>query len=142
MSETIDGRFFISDSVKGQWAYSKREARIKRKAEQDNIEFKRYKVWTEQEPGASGKESAERTIKNLKGIAAGKDKVSGDKVIRAQPYETQVEIQNVYIVKGDWNASFIDEHVIFPRGEFKDQVDAAAGGFAMLTNVKRRAGIV
>ncbi len=141
ISETIDGRFFISDSVKGQWAYSKREKRIKRKAEQDKVEFKKYKVWVEQEPGSGGLESAQRTIKNLPGISAGRDKPVGDKVLRAGPLETQVDIQNVFIVKGDWNVSFIDEMVLFPKGEFKDQVDSAAAGYLMLTKTRKRAGV-
>ena len=101
-------RFIISDVVKGQWGYSKREARIKRKSE-DDLDLceqygERYTVWVEQEPGSSGKESAERTIKNLKGITCKADKVTGDKVVRAQPYEAQIDIKNVFLVKteSDW----------------------------------------
>jgi predicted phage terminase large subunit-like protein len=138
-------KLIISNVTKGQWAYAKREARIKMKAEDDKAEFKRYTVWVEQEPGSAGKESADRTIKNLIGIACKADKVSGNKVVRAQPYEAQVDANNVYLVSDpdgeDWIEDFLDEHQLFPRGEFKDQVDASAGAMSKLINRKNRAGV-
>jgi phage terminase large subunit-like protein len=63
--------------------------------------------------------------------------------IRAEPYAAQVQGGNVLVVKGAWNRDFIDEHVAFPVGRAKDQVDAAAAAFNLLTLRKDRApGIV
>ena len=42
-------------------------------------------------------------------------------------------------VKGAWNRDFIDEHVSFPVGRTKDQVDAASAAFNLLT--LRRVGL-
>ena len=44
---------------------------------------------------------------------------------------------NVLLVRGPWTQAFIDEHVSFPVGRTKDQVDAAAAGFNLLTLKKQ-----
>ena len=44
-----------------------------------------YEVGVEQEPGSGGKESAESTIRNLRGFKVYADKVTGSKEIRAEP---------------------------------------------------------
>jgi predicted phage terminase large subunit-like protein len=128
-----DGRFYISDIRKGQWASWDREAMIKSTAEMDDAQWGRVAVWVEQEPGSGGKESAERTIQNLAGHSCRADKVTGSKEIRAEPYAAQWQGGNV-ILHADpkWNAEFVDEHETFPAGTFIDQVDAAAGAFAKL----------
>jgi predicted phage terminase large subunit-like protein len=53
-------------------------------------------------------------------------------VVRAEPYAAQVQGGNVLVVKGPWTQAFIDEHVAFPVGRYKDQVDAAAAAFNLL----------
>ena len=69
----------------------------------------------------------------LRGFAAYPDKVTGDKITRAEPYAAQVEAGNVGIVVADWNKPVLDEHEAFPNGTTtKDTVDAAAGAFAKL----------
>src|SRR5262249_57547565 len=64
-----DGRFVISDVVRGQWSALDREQQIKSCAERDkrNCKLGTYEVGVEQEPGSGGKESAEATIRNLPG---------------------------------------------------------------------------
>ena len=92
----------------------------------------RYQAWIEQEPGSGGKESAENTIRNSAGYPVYADKVTGSKEMRAEPCAAQVQGGNVYLVAGNWNADFLDEHESFPNGRTKDQVDACAGAFAKL----------
>jgi len=89
-------------------------------------------IHVEQEPGSGGKESAERTIQNLRGYSAYADRVTGDKETRAEPYAAQVQVGNVDLLRGPWNQDFVDEHETFPTGKYKDQVDAAAGAFSKL----------
>lgn len=127
VSRLKDGSFYIHDTVRGQWSAANRERKIKQTAETDG--FKTH-IWVEQEPGSGGKESADNTIKNLAGYVCRKDKVTGSKETRADPYAVQVEIGNVYMERGDWNREFIEEHRQFPNGKYKDQVDAAAGAFS------------
>lgn len=129
MHKSRDNLYYIDDSVTGQWSAGKREARIKQNAEIDGVGTK---VWVEQEGGSGGKESAESTVKNLAGFVIKADKVTGSKEVRAHPYSIQVEAGNVHLVNGPWVKDFIHEHEFFPRGMFKDQVDAAAGAFNKL----------
>lgn len=129
MGKGVDGCWYVLDVVKGQWSAPLREKTIKQTAELDG---KSVKIWHEQEPGSGGKESAQSTTRNLAGFVVKSELATGDKAVRAEPYSVQVEAGNVKLVRGDWNADFIDEHKTFPRGKFKDQIDAASGGFNKL----------
>lgn len=132
-----DNSFVVADRVMGQWSTGKRERIIKQTAE---IDGKLTYVWVEQEPGSGGKESAENTIRMLAGYRVKADKVTGSKEVRAEPFANQVEIGNVYLLKGDWNRSFLDHLEVFPVGKVNDDVDAGAGAFNKLMATKARAG--
>lgn len=129
-----DGRFVIADVRRGQWAALDREKVIKSTAEIDSQTFPSHFIWVEQEPGSSGRESAEATIRMLAGFKVKADRVTGNKEDRAQPYAAQVQAGNVLLLSGEWNRAFLDEHETFPAGKFKDQVDAAAGAFNKVTS--------
>jgi phage terminase large subunit-like protein len=85
-----DGRFVI-DVRRGQWAALDREKVIKSTAEIDSQTFPSHFIWVEQEPGSSGRESAEATIRMLAGFKVKADRVTGNKEDRAQPYAAQVQ---------------------------------------------------
>lgn len=127
-----NGMFVVSDIRRGQWSYMDREKIMRNTAETDNEEYGPCYVHIEQEPGSGGKESAERSVMNLRGFIVKVDPVRGNKELRAEPYATQVQAGNVRLVAGDWNNDFIDEHETFPGGKYKDQVDAAGGAFVKL----------
>jgi predicted phage terminase large subunit-like protein len=91
------------------------------------------KVVIEQEPGSGGKESAEATIRNLAGFVAVADKVTGDKVVRAEPFAAQVQGSNVVMVAGRWVEGFLEELEGWPFSKTLDQGDAAAMAFQHLT---------
>lgn len=138
MHEMKDGTsstpFVISDLRHGQWSALKREQFIKQTCEMDNETWGRIDTWIEQEPGSGGLESAERTIANLRGYVCKKDKVTGSKESRAEPYAAQVQGGNVGIVAADWNPAFLDEHESFPNAKRRDIVDSTAGAFAKLVS--------
>lgn len=124
-----NGRFIIEDVRKGQWDAETRERIILQTAEADG---RNCEIGIEQEPGSGGKESVEASIRMLSGFVVHKDLPHGDKIYRADPYSVQVNEGNVMLLRGDWNAEFIEEHRFFPFGTFKDQVDAAAAGFNLM----------
>ena len=74
-----DNRFVIEHVVRGQWSALDREEKIKFWAERDRANSRpgAYEVGVEQEPGSGGKESAESTIRNLRGFKVYADKVTG-----------------------------------------------------------------
>lgn len=129
MGRGVDGLFYVTDCVAGQWGATNREAVIRQTAQVDG---QTVRIWIEQEPGSGGKESAESTIANLAGFSVYAERPTGDKELRAEPYAVQVAAGNVRLVAGEWNQLFIDEHKTFPRGKFKDQIDAASGAFNKL----------
>jgi len=129
MHELKDRTILIADVVAGQWGALEREERIKQTAIMDG---RKVKIWTEQEPGSGGKESAEATIRNLSGYVCKADRVTGDKVTRAEPFAAQVEAGNVFILNREWTKEYIDELELFPNGKFKDRVDASSGAFNKL----------
>jgi predicted phage terminase large subunit-like protein len=133
MSRLKNNRLVVWDCKHGQWSTDERERIIRETAEADGSQVL---IYHEQEPGSGGKESAEATTRNLLGYVARADKPTGDKVSRADPYSVQVNAGNVWLVRGIWNTSFIDEHRFFPFGSFKDQVDAASGACAKLAAKK------
>lgn len=129
-----DPNCYILDMVRGQWAAPQREKMIKATAASDG---KDVAVWVEQEPGSGGKESASSTIRNLRGFNCRADLPTGDKVTRAEPYSVQVEAGHVRLFRGSWNQAFIDEHKTFPRGKYKDQIDATSAAFNKITTPGR-----
>ncbi len=126
----VDGLFYIVDVITGHWAAAERERVIRQTAE---IDGNNTRVWIEQEPGSGGKESAEATIRNLAGYTVHADRVTGDKITRAEPFAAQAMAGNVKLVSGGWNQSFLNELTSFPQGKYKDQVDAASGAFNKLS---------
>lgn len=131
------GGFWILDMVRGQWDSATREKIIRDTAKGDGV---KTEVVVEQEPGSGGKESAENTIRNLAGYRVKADRPSGDKTLRADPLSTQINVGNVYMVKGPWNADCLGELRYFPRSTYKDQTDALSGAFNHLNKNRIRGG--
>lgn len=128
-----NGKYAVLNSKSGRWSTNEREAIIRETAEADGLPVE---VWIEQEPGSGGKESAQATIRNLAGFRVYAERPQGDKIYRADPYSVQVNNGNVLLLKGDWNAEFIEEHRYFPVGKLKDMVDASSGAFSQLVSRK------
>ena len=129
-----DKTYVIEHVVRGQWSALEREEKIKFWAERDRANSRpgAYEVGVEQEPGSGGKESAENTIRNLRGFKVFADKVTGSKEVRAEPFAAQVQGGNVSMVAGIWQADLLDEMQSFPNGKYRDQVDACSGAFNRL----------
>jgi predicted phage terminase large subunit-like protein len=134
MHQLKDNRFVVEHVVRGQWSALDREEKIKFWAhrDRDNLRPGAYEVVVEQEPGSGGKESAESTIRNLRGFKVAADKVTGSKEVRAEPFAAQVQGGNVSLCAGMWQNNYLDELEAFPNGKFRDQADASSGAFNRL----------
>ena len=137
LARDADGVFYVEDIVRGQWSALARERIMRQTAEMDGGAVA---LWLEQEPGSGGKESAQASLRNLAGFTVKAETVTGDKATRAMPFAAQCEARNVKLVRGAWNAAYIDELCSFPYGANDDMVDAVAGAFAKLNVVKKQAG--
>jgi predicted phage terminase large subunit-like protein len=65
----------------------------------------------------------------LAGHTVKADRPTGDKLTRWGPLAAQCEAGNVKLIKGPWNAAFLDELCAAPNGKHDDQIDAAALAF-------------
>lgn len=130
---------WILDIVRGQWDSAVRESKIDRTAE---IDGRYVKQVFEQEPAASGKDSAEATVMRLitSGYMAQAEKATGDKELRADNISQMVNMGKCHMIKAHWNRDLIAEMRFFPLSKFKDQVDALSGGYNYQTRVRYRIG--
>ena len=135
MSLTVDSLFVIEDVVRMQVSTGERDRLIRQTAELDG---KSTVIWTEQEPGSSGKDSALSFIRLLAGFAVHTETHRTDKVVRASPLASQAEAGNVRMLRGAWNGAFLEEVCMFPAGKHDDQVDAASGAFNRLCDPPER----
>lgn len=104
----------------------------------DAMRGRRLPVWIEQEPGASGKALADHLARRvLVGHDFKPDKPSKNKETRANPVSSAAEARNVKLVRGAWNAAFLEEAEAFPHGTHDDQVDAVSGAFNAITTMRK-----
>lgn len=137
MARDTNNQFYVEDVVRGQWSALERESIIKQTAEMDAASYGSVTIWQEQEPGSGGLESAQATTRNLAGHVVRTERVTGDKVTRAEPFAAQCEAQNVKIVAAAWNKAYLDELCVFPFGANDDQVDVSSGAFNKLAVAQR-----
>lgn len=101
-----------------------------------DLDGRQVAIRLEQEPGASGKLWAHSIAQRvLAGAAVTIGLPVGSKDVRARPLASAAERGLIYMVRGTWNAAFLDEHQRFdPRikDQVDDQVDAASSGFNLL----------
>jgi len=126
--------FYVDDVVRGQWSSGERNTVMKQAADMDAQAYQNtVHVWVEQEPGSGGKESAEATIHQLAGFPVFAEPVTGSKDVRLEPFAAQCEAGNVRLVRGSWNADYVEELCAVPSGKYRDQSDASGGAFNKLS---------
>ena len=130
-----DGKIYIEEVERRQAGPSAVEKMIRSSAARDG-----YSVMQDfpQDPGQAGKTQKVAIGKLLHGYSFTFSPESGSKENRALPLAAQVEIHNVYLVRGAWNGPFINEASLFPNGAFKDQIDGATRAYGCLLSKRRR----
>lgn len=97
----------------------------------------------EQEPGQSGKAQIiyfKRLLRGRRVIGVPSQK---DKIARAGPLSSDLEAGFVIVLKGPWNAGYINHMVNFPDpGWHDDFPDASSLGHYVLTNIPVRAKVI
>jgi predicted phage terminase large subunit-like protein len=137
MAKDRNGRFWVLDVVRGQWAADEREEVIEQTASRDG---ESVPILVEMEGGSGGKESGQATARRLAGYKVILYHPTGDKAARAYPFASQVGAGNVSLVKAPWNGDFLSELQYFPYSKYKDQVDAASAAFNYLCKAKAKIG--
>ncbi len=134
-----DGSYVVGGVVRTRDEGHRVRALIKATAEMDGRDVE---ISLPQDPGQAGKVQARDFVSMLAGWRVKAEPETGDKVTRAEPFSSQCEAGNVFIVEGTWNADYLDELCLFPGGSFKDQVDATSGAFGRLSAPGFRYGML
>jgi predicted phage terminase large subunit-like protein len=129
LGKLADGRYVIADMVRVQEGPDQRDATMKATASRDGIGTR---ISIPQDPGQAGKTQVAYLTRQFQGYRVNASPESGDKVTRAEPFAAQVNVGNVVMVRGPWNAALIDEMRMFPNGSFDDQIDGCSRAFGEL----------
>jgi predicted phage terminase large subunit-like protein len=125
-----DGRYIVGHADRVQYGTSKRDSFIKAIASSDGMGCAKQSL--PQDPGQAGKGQAAGLVAMLAGHQVHTSPETGDKIVRARPFASQVNGGNVLMLRGPWNKAFVDELQLFPNGLYSDQVDAASRSFVGL----------
>lgn len=134
MSEADDGFFYIEHVERFRGSPGKVSKRIKTTAESDG---RLVSIGIEQDPGSAGKFEASTYVTLLAKFVTFAVPPQGDKETRATPASVAAEHGRIRLVRGPWNAAFLDEVESFPKGAHDDQVDALSGAYNQLTGNPR-----
>lgn len=124
-----DGRYLIGDMARAQYGPDSRDEMILNTARRDGTDTR---ISLPQDPGQAGKTQAGYLVKMLAGFSVVTSLESGDKVVRAEPFASQVNAGNVLMLRAGWNDALVDEMRTFPNGRHDDQVDGLSRAFAEL----------
>lgn len=129
---TTQGQIFIKDVRRDRLSPMNCEKLIRATAERDT---RRVEIGMWQDPGQAGKSQISHYTRNiLKGFTFRGRPATKAKEVVWSPLASQAEAGNVYLVEADWNEDFLNELELLPDG-FKDQADAAGGGYEVLAGI-------
>ena len=129
MAVLSDGRVVVIDVVRTRGTSHEVDDLILATAQLDG---RRVVQSIPQDPGQAGVAQKHHLAGLLHGFEFHFSPETGDKVVRAGPFASQAQAQNVWLVRGLWNDGYIAELCSFPRGEYADQADASSRAYARL----------
>lgn len=133
----VGGDVYIRHAERRRANPTEVERMIEEVSADDRNQVPDVKISIPQDPGFGGKAFKWRVSELLIGFTYICTPETGDKVTRAEPFAAQVGAERVFLVKGDWNAEYIEELRNFPGGTYKDQVDASSRAFTELVGAIR-----
>jgi len=130
IGKLLDGRFIVAGVKREQFGTTKRDQLINATAAGDVMGMCKQSL--PQDPGQAGKGQVAALTAMLAGHNVHSSPETGDKVVRARPFASQVNGGNVLMLRGPWNTAYIDELRVFPNGRYDDQVDGSSRAFNAL----------
>lgn len=131
-------RFYIDDVARARLSIGAVRDLIRDVAALDGVETK---IILPRDPGQAGLAQIVDLTAMLAGYNVTAEMQTGSKELRAEPLASHVENGHVFVRKETWTSAFVEELRMFPKGRYRDQVDAAASAFnalAAMTRVRRR----
>ena len=133
-----DGRYIIGDMVWMQAGPDERDAALRNTAARDG---KPVRISIPQDPGQAGKTQVLYLTRQLAGYTVRSSPESGDKITRAEPFASQVNVGNVLMLRAPWNDALVSEMRLFPNGAHDDRIDSLSRAFAELESGPRIAPV-
>lgn len=124
-----DWSFIILDVIAVQESSGKVEKRFKATTKADGKDVIQD---IPQDPGQAGKSQVRSMVRMVPGYNVRFSPETGSKEQRASLVSAQAEAGNVYLLRAPWNDAFLSEAETFPKGTFKDQIDATSRAFDRL----------
>lgn len=124
----FDETVYIIDVVRNQWGSGDVELQIDLWSRVDNAQYgDKYETIFEREGGSAGIQAADETTRRLRGRRIRAISTGGkSKPIRWNGLANAIYRREVVLVEAAWNTAFIHELQNIPKGEYKDQADAAS----------------
>lgn len=129
MGRTQGGRFVVTQMVRMRGKPHEVEETLVRTANNDGFGVEQD---IPQDPGQAGKHQVQYFVSKLAGMRVNASTESGDKVTRAEPFASQVNVGNVDFVRGVWTDAALKELEGFPNEDHDDIVDAMGRAFRRL----------
>lgn len=131
--------FFIEDQAAGFWAWKELKERI---LETAILDGPHVRIILEEEPGSGGQnqiaEIAEMIRERLPNWMTPTGwRPEGDKVTRANVWFSEAAQGMVYMVRGAWNETCLNQIGSFPVARHDDRVDSISGARHNLAPIKR-----
>lgn len=124
-----DGRLIIGDMVRLQAGPDERDRALVNTAAADGRGVMQS---IPQDPGQAGKTQVLDLTRKLAGFNVHTSPETGDKITRAEPLASQINVGNVLMLRGAYNGPLIDEMRLFPNGKWDDQIDGLSRAYARL----------
>lgn len=128
----VGGDLYIRHVDRRRGSPTDTERMLEEVSVEDRNQIANVRISVPQDPGFGGKAFKWRVSEILIGFNYVCTPETGDKVTRAEPFAAQVGAERVHLLRGDWNAEYLDELRNFPGGAIKDQVDASSRAFMEL----------
>lgn len=137
MSWGLDDYVYIEHSTANQFSSAERDEFMVEIGKEDYSNDGPFLIWHPQDPGSAGLDSSQAFNDLLanNGLIGTFDQVTGSKEINAGPLATKAKGGRVRLVRGAWNDAFLDEYAAFPKGRFKDRVDAGGSAYNNLLKI-------
>lgn len=135
-----DDYIYVEHAAAERFAPAERDMWMLKIAQQDAENYGNVQIWHPQDPNSAGKESA-MAFNNMladRGFNGRFSPVSEGKEEYADTFATKAMGGRVRMVRGAWNDDFLDELAAFPKGRYKDRVDAASWGYNRLAFIVKR----
>jgi len=142
MARHRNGSFWVLHRATTTADIGPRDAFIKQTADADLATYGRRCIqWFERQAGIGGEKAMQALTRLLAGHVVKSEAATGSKELRAEPLASQVQVGNVWLVKGDWTDPFRLQLCGFPFAAHDDDVDSASGAFNQVAGTAERVAI-